>query len=112
MRTSRLSVLMTCETPASARRARRTALGDQLAHSAGEAAQADLALAQGSDGIGFRGHSGLHALDEALVLHADAAVDAPVEVPRRAHLPARIGMDVSDLADQGLRGRDRQPLHE
>src|SRR5579863_6059452 len=94
------------------RRLRQPALGDQRAHALREAAQADLALAQGPHGVAARGHARLDPLDERLVLEAHAAVDAPVEVACEAHLAPCVRVHVGDLADHGLGGRDRQELHE
>ena len=98
--------------PASRRRLRQLALGDQLAHAAREAAQAHLGVGQRPGGVAARGHARLHALDQHLVLDAHAAVDAQVEVARRAHLAPRVRMHVGDLADQGLGRRQRHELHE
>src|SRR6185312_1659227 len=102
--TSRASVLMTPQAPTPARGPRLAALGNEGPNPPREAAQTNLALAERADGVGLRGHPGLNALYEPLVLHADPAVDAPVEIARRAHFPARIGMGVGDLADHRLGG--------
>src|SRR5580700_6022885 len=91
-------------TPASWRRMRQCTLGDESAHAPGEAAQAHLPFAQRTGGVAAGSHARLHALDQRLVLGADAAVDAPVEVANGAHFAARIRMHVSDLADHGLGG--------
>src|SRR5205085_1939421 len=65
-------------TPPARRRTRQAALGDEGPHAAREAAQAHLALAEGTAAVAARGHAGLHPLDEGLVFQAHTAVDAPV----------------------------------
>ncbi len=85
---------------------------DETAHAPAEAAQTYLALAQGTHGVAARGHPGLHALDQRLVLHADAPVDAPVEITRGAHFAPRIRVHIGDLPDHRLGRRHGQELHE
>ena len=62
--------------------------------------------------IARRFHPGLHARDQHGVLGIDLAVDAPVEIARRAHFAPRVGAHIGDLADQRLGRRDRHELHE
>ena len=93
---------------------RRSAAGHrhQRAVFAGEAAQAHLGRTERAGIVARRAHAGLHARDQFGVFLVDLAVDAPVEITRRLHLAARIGMHIGDLADHGLVRRDRQELHE
>src|SRR6185437_7403917 len=112
MRTSRVSVLMAFEAPTSLRGAGQPALRDQLPHAPREAPQAYLSLPQRAWRIPVRRHAFLNTLDQLLVFHVDLPVDAPVEVTRRAHLPAIVRKHVGDLPDQGLRRGDRYELHE
>src|SRR5689334_8857869 len=89
--------------PASRWCAVQAALRDEVAHAVAEAPQTDFALAQRPHRVAARAHSGLHALDQLLVLDIHLAIDPPVEVARRPHLASIVGMHIRNLTNQRLR---------
>src|SRR5882724_2864412 len=89
--------------PALRRRFVQPRLGNERAHAPAEAAETNLALAQRPNCVPAGTHSSLDAFDQRLVLNAHAAVDPPVEIARRLHLPAAVWMHVGDLTNQRFR---------
>src|SRR5258708_34240738 len=83
------------------------ALRNEFTHTPREASQAYLGASQRTRRITARSHAGLHSFDERLVLEAHPAIDAPIVVASRAHLPPVIGSAVREFAGQGFTRRTR-----
>src|SRR5882757_1860258 len=98
--------------PAGARCTLEPALRNEFAHAARKTSQRYLVVSQRARTVAARAHAGLHPFDQRLVLQADSAIDAPIQVACRAHFAPVIRVRIGNLAHQSFGGRYRNHLHE